>query len=116
MFLDKLYFTMVDIGMALELHHLDSESICCCGAGAAPEVVPAGHRLGWGRSVALFVFREVLISVFREMKKYQKDFSSWCAECKREKMERQSQSVKATKLDCWRDDDLNLTYSVYVRT
>jgi hypothetical protein len=37
-------------------------------------------------------------SVFREMKKYQKDFSSWCGECKREKMERQSQSVKATKL------------------
>ena len=37
-------------------------------------------------------------SVFREMKKYQKDFSNWCGECKREKMGRQSQSVKATKL------------------
>uniref|UniRef100_A0A0D9V1C0 Fe2OG dioxygenase domain-containing protein n=1 Tax=Leersia perrieri TaxID=77586 RepID=A0A0D9V1C0_9ORYZ len=37
-------------------------------------------------------------SVFREMKKYQKDFSGWCAECKREKRERQIHAVKATKL------------------
>ncbi|KAF0921042.1 hypothetical protein E2562_038242 [Oryza meyeriana var. granulata] len=37
-------------------------------------------------------------SVFREMKKYQKDFSGWCGECKREKKERQIHAVKATKL------------------
>ncbi|KAM3330310.1 hypothetical protein ACQJBY_026933 [Aegilops geniculata] len=36
-------------------------------------------------------------SVFREMKKYQMDFSSWCGECQREKRERQIQCVKATK-------------------
>ncbi|RWW78372.1 hypothetical protein BHE74_00013400 [Ensete ventricosum] len=40
----------------------------------------------------------VYSSVFREMKKYQKDFSSWCGECQREKKERHSQSVAATKL------------------
>ncbi|KAK6134234.1 hypothetical protein DH2020_032039 [Rehmannia glutinosa] len=34
----------------------------------------------------------------RELRKYQKDFSSWCAECQREKKERQRQSVAATKL------------------
>ena len=37
-------------------------------------------------------------SVFREMKKYSKDFSGWCGECEREKKERQRQSVTATKL------------------
>ncbi|KAL6884520.1 hypothetical protein ACP4OV_010456 [Aristida adscensionis] len=41
-------------------------------------------------------------SVFREMKKYQKDFSSWCGECQREKRERQYQAVKATKLAFFR--------------
>jgi len=34
------------------------------------------------------------------MKKYQKDFPSWCGECQREKRERQSQCVKATKMVC----------------
>lgn len=32
------------------------------------------------------------------MKKYQKDFSSWCGECQHEKEERQRQSVAATKM------------------
>lgn len=36
-------------------------------------------------------------SVFREMKKYQKDFSCWCGECLREKKERQRASIAATK-------------------
>lgn len=36
-------------------------------------------------------------SVFRELKKYQKDFSSWCGECQREKKERQRLSISATK-------------------
>ncbi|XP_022639189.1 uncharacterized PKHD-type hydroxylase At1g22950 isoform X2 [Vigna radiata var. radiata] len=37
-------------------------------------------------------------SVFREMKRYQKDFSSWCGECSREKKERQRSTIAATKL------------------
>ncbi|KAJ0038677.1 hypothetical protein Pint_22162 [Pistacia integerrima] len=36
-------------------------------------------------------------SVFRELRKYQKDCSSWCAECQREKKERQRLSIAATK-------------------
>nr|CAB3502337.1 unnamed protein product [Digitaria exilis] len=80
-FPDRLYSTMVDIGMVLELHHLDSESICFCGAGGI-HAFPSS----------------ILLSVFREMKKYQKDFPSWCGECQRGKRERQSQCVKATKM------------------
>ncbi|KAL9456831.1 hypothetical protein AB3S75_005956 [Citrus x aurantiifolia] len=36
-------------------------------------------------------------SVFRELKKYQKECSSWCAECQREKKERQCISIAATR-------------------
>ncbi|XP_022716472.1 uncharacterized PKHD-type hydroxylase At1g22950-like isoform X1 [Durio zibethinus] len=49
----------------------------------------SGHRVNlllWCRS-----------SVFRELRKYQKDFSSWCGECQREKKERQCVSIAATK-------------------
>lgn len=51
----------------------------------------SGHRVNlllWCRS-----------SVFRELKKYQKDSSSWCGECLREKEERQRLAVAATKLE-----------------
>ncbi|XP_028099130.1 uncharacterized PKHD-type hydroxylase At1g22950-like isoform X2 [Camellia sinensis] len=51
----------------------------------------SGHRINlllWCRS-----------SVFRELRKYQKDFSNWCGECQREKKERLHQSVTATKLE-----------------
>ncbi|XP_022152312.1 uncharacterized PKHD-type hydroxylase At1g22950-like [Momordica charantia] len=41
-------------------------------------------------------------SVFRELKKYQKDFSSWCGECQREKRERQLLSIDATKQELLR--------------
>ncbi|XP_073142987.1 2-oxoglutarate and iron-dependent oxygenase domain-containing protein CP2-like isoform X3 [Henckelia pumila] len=41
-------------------------------------------------------------SVFRELRKYQKDFSNWCSECEREKKERQSKSVSAIKLELLR--------------
>ncbi|XP_027097537.1 2-oxoglutarate and iron-dependent oxygenase domain-containing protein CP2-like [Coffea arabica] len=54
----------------------------------------SGHRINlllWCRS-----------SVFRELRKYQKDCSGWCAECQREKKERQRQSVAATKLELLR--------------
>ncbi|XP_078431455.1 2-oxoglutarate (2OG) and Fe(II)-dependent oxygenase superfamily protein isoform X2 [Wolffia australiana] len=50
----------------------------------------SGHRINlllWCKS-----------SVFREMKKYQKECSSWCGECQREKKERLRQSAMATKL------------------
>ncbi|KAG9155060.1 hypothetical protein Leryth_011046 [Lithospermum erythrorhizon] len=49
-----------------------------------------GHRINlllWCRS-----------SVFRELRKYQKDFSSWCAECHHEKKERQLKAIMTTKL------------------
>lgn len=36
-------------------------------------------------------------SVFRELRKYQKDFSSWCGECQREKRERQTRSIALLK-------------------
>ncbi|KAK7271211.1 hypothetical protein RJT34_26921 [Clitoria ternatea] len=54
----------------------------------------SGHRVNlllWCRS-----------SVFREMKRYQKDFSSWCGECNREKKERKRSTIAATRLDLFR--------------
>ncbi|CAL5186621.1 unnamed protein product [Lathyrus oleraceus] len=51
----------------------------------------SGHRINflmWCRS-----------SVFREMKLYQKDFSSWCGECNRMKQERQHSTCAATRLE-----------------
>ncbi|XP_074281849.1 2-oxoglutarate and iron-dependent oxygenase domain-containing protein CP2 [Silene latifolia] len=44
-------------------------------------------------------------SVFRELKKYQKDFSNWCGECHREKKERQQLSISATKEELLRDGE-----------
>ncbi|KAF3626162.1 putative dehydration-responsive element-binding protein 2A-like [Capsicum annuum] len=37
-------------------------------------------------------------SVFREMRKYQTDFSSWCAECKRDEEERMLQKLATLKI------------------
>ncbi|KAK4767645.1 hypothetical protein SAY86_015395 [Trapa natans] len=57
----------------------------------------AGHRINlllWCRS-----------SIFREMKKYQKDFSSWCGECLHEKKERQHQTIAVTKSELLRKED-----------
>ncbi|KAG8661571.1 hypothetical protein MANES_01G016000v8 [Manihot esculenta] len=56
----------------------------------------SGHRINlllWCRS-----------SVFREMKKYQKDFSNWCGECLREKKERQRLSIASAKSELLRKD------------
>ncbi|KAK7847259.1 2-oxoglutarate and iron-dependent oxygenase domain-containing protein CP2 isoform X2 [Quercus suber] len=61
----------------------------------------SGHRIKlllWCRS-----------SVFREMKKYQKDFSSWCGECFREKKERQRLSIAATKSELLRKEGESTT-------
>ncbi|KAL5815532.1 hypothetical protein ACOSQ4_026173 [Xanthoceras sorbifolium] len=56
----------------------------------------SGHRINlllWCRS-----------SVFREMKRYQKDFSSWCGECSREKKERQRASLVAAKSELLKNE------------
>ncbi|KAJ7943082.1 2-oxoglutarate (2OG) and Fe(II)-dependent oxygenase superfamily protein [Quillaja saponaria] len=56
----------------------------------------SGHRVNlilWCRS-----------SGFRELKKYQKDFSSWCVECKRKKKERRRLSIDATKQELLKRD------------
>ncbi|XP_028805461.1 uncharacterized PKHD-type hydroxylase At1g22950 isoform X1 [Neltuma alba] len=54
----------------------------------------SGHRINlllWCRS-----------SVFREMKRYQKDFSGWCGECNREKKARQHSLIAAAKLELFK--------------
>ncbi|XP_015876721.2 2-oxoglutarate and iron-dependent oxygenase domain-containing protein CP2 [Ziziphus jujuba] len=43
-------------------------------------------------------------SVYRELRKYQKDCSSWCGECQREKKERQRLSIAATKMELLKRD------------
>ncbi|XP_042413282.1 2-oxoglutarate and iron-dependent oxygenase domain-containing protein CP2-like [Zingiber officinale] len=56
--------------------------------GARP--TNSGHRINmllWCRS-----------SIFRERRKFQKDFSSWCGQCQLAKKERQHQWVTTTKL------------------
>ncbi|KAJ6977077.1 2-oxoglutarate and iron-dependent oxygenase domain-containing protein CP2 isoform X2 [Populus alba] len=56
----------------------------------------SGHRINlllWCRS-----------SVFREIRKYQKDFSSWCGECVQEKKGRQRAFIAATKSELLRQD------------
>ncbi|KAI3884291.1 hypothetical protein MKX03_017131 [Papaver bracteatum] len=59
----------------------------------------SGHRINlllWCRS-----------SAFRELKKYQKDFSAWCGECQSDKRERQRQSIAATKRELLRREGDN---------
>ncbi|XP_071693435.1 2-oxoglutarate and iron-dependent oxygenase domain-containing protein CP2-like [Rutidosis leptorrhynchoides] len=41
-------------------------------------------------------------SVFRELKKHQKEFARWCGECQREKRERLHQAVTAKKMELFR--------------
>ncbi|PKI48346.1 uncharacterized PKHD-type hydroxylase At1g22950 [Punica granatum] len=60
----------------------------------------SGHRINlllWCRS-----------SIFREMKKYQKDFSTWCGECLREKKERQRQTIAVSKSELLRNEGESL--------
>ncbi|XP_010549099.1 PREDICTED: uncharacterized PKHD-type hydroxylase At1g22950 [Tarenaya hassleriana] len=61
----------------------------------------SGHRVNmllWCRS-----------SVFREMKNYQKEFSSWCGECLHEKKEKQRQSIAAKKMELLRTESKTKT-------
>ncbi|KAK9115067.1 hypothetical protein Syun_021864 [Stephania yunnanensis] len=75
----------------LEYSHVPGQAVLHRGRHRhGARATTSGHRINlllWCRS-----------SAFRELKKYQKDFSSWCGECQREKKERQRQSVAATKL------------------
>ncbi|CAL0316402.1 unnamed protein product [Lupinus luteus] len=75
--------------------HVPGQAVLHCGRhrhGARPTT--SGHRLNlilWCRS-----------SVFREMKSYQRNFSSWCGECRRKKKERERISIAATKQELLR--------------
>ncbi|KAG9449008.1 hypothetical protein H6P81_008973 [Aristolochia fimbriata] len=86
----------------LDYSHIPGQAVLHRGRhrhGARPTT--SGHRVNlllWCRS-----------SVFRELKKYQKDFSSWCGECQREKKERQRQAVAATKLELLRREGQSMT-------
>ncbi|XP_068643112.1 2-oxoglutarate and iron-dependent oxygenase domain-containing protein CP2-like isoform X1 [Aristolochia californica] len=86
----------------LDYSHVPGQAVLHRGRhrhGARPTT--SGHRINlllWCRS-----------SVFRELKKYQKDFSSWCGECQREKKERQRQAVAATKLELLRGEGESMT-------
>ncbi|KAF7808823.1 putative PKHD-type hydroxylase [Senna tora] len=52
-------------------------------------------------------------TVFREMKKYLRDSSSWCGECRRQKKERERLSIAATKQVSYHAFDLQaIGYSV----
>ncbi|PKA56953.1 putative PKHD-type hydroxylase [Apostasia shenzhenica] len=74
----------------LEYSHVPGQAVIHRGRhrhGARPTT--SGFRINlllWCRS-----------SAFREMKKYQKDFSSWCSECQREKKARQRQCLDTTR-------------------
>ncbi|KAK3036726.1 hypothetical protein RJ639_030550 [Escallonia herrerae] len=85
---------VVAIGMVLEPPLLDIESIYYYGAEDRKfylKCIPfCSHGILLSSSYS---------SVFRELKKYQKDFPNWCGECQREKKERQRQSIASTKLE-----------------
>ncbi|KAE9600244.1 putative procollagen-lysine 5-dioxygenase [Lupinus albus] len=74
--------------------HAPGKAVLHCGRHRhGARATTSGHRVNlllWCRS-----------SVFREMKRYQKDFPSWCDECSREKKERQRSSL-ATRMDIFR--------------
>lgn len=106
MSLDGLCFIVADTVMVLERQHLGIEWTSLCGA--------EGDFICWLPSIATSVCLNVFVSfscylmmkfslfhcssVFREMKLHQKDFSSWCGECNRMKMERQRSTCAATRL------------------
>ncbi|KAL5726592.1 2-oxoglutarate and iron-dependent oxygenase domain-containing protein cp2 [Ranunculus cassubicifolius] len=75
----------------LDYSHIPGQAVLHRGRHRhGARITKNGHRINlllWCRS-----------SVFRELKKHQKDFSGWCGECLREKKERQRQSIAAMKL------------------
>ncbi|KAH9763716.1 2-oxoglutarate and iron-dependent oxygenase domain-containing protein CP2 [Citrus sinensis] len=100
MSLGELFFIVVAIAMVLEPRHLVIGSIYSYGAEAAAAVADSSLCCSFAEVKMPFVDQKFIFlysSVFREMKRYQKDFSSWCGECFREKKERQRLSIAATK-------------------
>ncbi|XP_028185813.1 uncharacterized PKHD-type hydroxylase At1g22950-like isoform X1 [Glycine soja] len=55
------------------------------------------YRHSSGQLLSASTFMLSHSSVFRELKRYQRDFYSWCGECKQKKAERVCLSVMATK-------------------
>ncbi|KAG5240431.1 hypothetical protein OIU76_023307 [Salix suchowensis] len=89
---DKHVNTETQSEEVFDYAHIPGQAVLhrgCHRHGARATV--SGHRVNlviWCRS-----------TVFRELKKHQNDFSSWCGDCQREKKERQRLSVAATKLE-----------------
>ncbi|XP_057423349.1 2-oxoglutarate and iron-dependent oxygenase domain-containing protein CP2-like [Lotus japonicus] len=87
---DEHVNTEAQLEEIFDYSHRPGHAILHCGRhrhGARPTV--SGERINlilWCRS-----------SAFREMKKYMKDFSSWCGECRRKKKEKERVAVAATK-------------------
>ncbi|CBI26951.3 hypothetical protein AAG906_031821 [Vitis piasezkii] len=81
----------------LDYYHVPGHAVLHCGRHRhGARATTSGHRMNlllWCRS-----------AVFRELKKYQKDFSSWCAVCQHEKKERQRVAVATTKLELLKRD------------
>ncbi|KAG6510885.1 hypothetical protein ZIOFF_028930 [Zingiber officinale] len=99
MSLVKLYFIVDATDMGLSPQILDTESTCFCGVEGTfifLQFCPSYSKLKVCKAITLY--DPFYSSVFREMRKFQKDFSSWCGECQREKKERQHQSVVAAKM------------------
>ncbi|KAB2089918.1 hypothetical protein ES319_A03G092500v1 [Gossypium barbadense] len=87
---DKHVNTETESDEILDYSHVPGRAVLHRGRHRhGARATTSGHRVNlllWCRS-----------SVFRELRKYQKDFSSWCGECQREKKERQRVSIAATK-------------------
>lgn len=74
----------------LDYGHVPGHAILHCGRHRhGARATTSGNRMNlllWCRS-----------SIFRELRKYQKDFSTWCSECQREKRERLRHHAAAIK-------------------
>ncbi|XP_055833562.1 2-oxoglutarate and iron-dependent oxygenase domain-containing protein CP2-like [Solanum dulcamara] len=87
---EKHVNTETQLEEIFDYSHVAGHAILHCGRHRhGARATTSGRRINlllWCRS-----------SVFREMRKYQTDFSSWCAECKRDKEERIRQKVLILK-------------------
>lgn len=87
---DEHVNTETQSGEIFDYSHVPGHAVLHSGRhrhGARPTI--SGNRINlilWCRS-----------SAFREIKKYQKEFPSWCGECRRKKKERERISIAATK-------------------
>ncbi|KAE8695528.1 2-oxoglutarate and Fe(II)-dependent oxygenase superfamily protein isoform 2 [Hibiscus syriacus] len=87
---DKHVNTETHKDEVLDYSHVPGRAVLHCGRHRhGARATTTGNRVNlllWCRS-----------SVFRELRKYQKDLSSWCGECQREKKERQRVSIATSK-------------------